>query len=382
MKVSNKKYKNFSIVFSPVGQLFTKKFLKNKNVKIQSEGDFVSRVQICTTIFYSLIITSLLIMLLSYFKVSIALELSKVEQLTERQIFLLKDQKKLIDFSILLIGLNIIFLTTMLIFFTNISLGNSIRYLTYIFNIIFIAQLLFFCNFVFVLDIFGLFSKTSSIDIWLKFITKWWLWIVVVSLCLTTFGVHTKLFVFINLINREWTRIKMIRKNSNRENSFIFKFWVHPNENRARKLMIVAGALSMSFASIIHFASLVFQNIDLDFMKYFSLFFGCIIILIAFIIPYNKFSVYYFGAAFLIYSGITIYALVMIQNTAFLPGQWIIYIYFFCIIVWSIILSSNINIFISILNKINVYAIVVNQFDGVEQFKETVDTIYKESHGK
>ncbi|AXK51103.1 hypothetical protein [Spiroplasma alleghenense] len=378
MKELKKKYRNFSDVLSPVGVMFTKKMLKNSDLKIASEGDFVNRVQICTAIFYSLITTSVIFLLLIYYKISLTLELQNSELLNERDIFLLNDQINLINIAMMVIGFNIVGLTTIIIFFTKISLGNSTKYFTYFFNFIFICQLLFFCNFIFVLDAFGLFSKTSSLGLWINFITKWWLWVVVISLCLISYKIYSKLFIFINAINREWTKINMLRKTGDKENSFVFKYWIHPNENSARRLMIVAGSLSMGLASVLHFIS-IFQQVDLDFMKYFSLFFGVSVLLVSFMAPYNKFSIYYFGVILLIYSGLMIYSLVVIQEKSYLSGHQVLFVYLFNIIIWFFALGSNVNIWIAILNKINVYAVVVKPFDSVEQFKESVEKIYEQA---
>ncbi|AHI53730.1 hypothetical protein SSABA_v1c03180 [Spiroplasma sabaudiense Ar-1343] len=369
----NKKYKNFSNILSPVGTMFTKRYLKNRSVKIASEGDFVNRVQICVPTFFTIIVCSLLFILATYYKISLALEIKNINIDQDSKSYI-SYQIKLLNAFLGVIGFNLMFSLTIMIFYLNVSLGKSIKYFTIFYNVVFVFQILIISNIAFVLDFFGLLTDISSIKLWSDFLVEGWIWIVVIGIAVFTFTLYGKIFSHINGLNREWLKISMLKKTGSRENAFIFKFWIHPNENRARKLMIISGSMSMVMASALHLIS-VFMKVNINEMKYFLLFLGIIVIFASFIIPYNNFSIYYFGAILLVFTGLVIYSLVIIQKKSFLNGMQYLYVYFFNIIIWITCLFSNINIWIAVLNKVKIYAVVVKPFESDEDFKEGVKNL-------
>lgn len=370
--MSNKSGLSDKLVTGKLGNIYTKRFLASKNVRMVSEGDFLARVRCLCRVTFSLPFQAIWIFFFIYARIIVQKSTATNMIVPEDQLWLIKQQIVVLNFFITVQLYHILLFSSVIIVMLNMTMGKGVTIFTSIFNVLFIAEALLFASFIFVLDWVGILQNFKSISYFLEVIRTQWLWIIMIIAAMRSFWPVRKVWREINAWNREWIRIDRYRRTEDKENAFIFKTWVTPGEIKARIGMISAGWLAIFLASAFELLD-VFFNAGFEVMKYTILIFGYVIFLAAFIVPYSRMSLifYWVNQTFLL--GLVIYACVMAQDYAWQPGNHFYYLYLIILLPWMICLRAAIRYTWTIKDREEIKAVVLNMFENQDEFEQYLD---------
>lgn len=367
------------ILHGYLGNMFTKRFLKSKNVIMVSEGDFIARLRICVRTAMVLPFYLLYFCAFLYFGYAVSKEQGQlIHNSTYDEMYKLYDQQRYIIFAFTLITVyHVVLISFVFIVMMNMTMNKATTVVTAIFNALYISEQLFFASLIFILKWVGLFDwihpgmqfDTAELG---SLISTNWLWVFVYILAAISFRHLKHYFREINVWNREWIRIERYRKTEDKENAFIFKSWVSPGEIKARHLMIGAASFCIFAASIMHVCDILgFTSYTV--VKFMILFFGYAVFVCAYTVPYNKISLIFFWGCHIFILGLFVYAMYVVQNLAWKAGNAPLYAYLSLFIPWAISLSSAIHYTWTIKDKEEIRAIVLNEFTSQDDFEEYLE---------
>ncbi|WP_339020401.1 hypothetical protein [Spiroplasma endosymbiont of Atherix ibis] len=361
------------LIRGKIGEFFTRAFLKSKQVKMVSEGDYLARLRCCCKVVYSMPIQIIWIALFFYARIVVQKYMNNsANGIKLEDLWLYKDQINVLNTFMFIQIYHLFIMSAVLIVMLNMTMGKGTTFFTTIFNILYISEGLLYGSFLFVLDWVGILHKFQDISQLLEILKTQWLWIFAIFIALFSYVPLKSIFKDINMWNREWIRIQRYRKTEDRENGFIFKTWVTPGEIKARILMISAGWFLIVSASVFHLMD-VFASTNFNTIKYIILISGYIIFLTSYVIPYNTISlIFYWIYQFLLFAFV-IYALYMVQNVAWLSFMWYHYLNLILLIPWMLSLSSSIRYTWTIKDKEEIKAVALNMFETEDDFEEFID---------
>lgn len=357
------------LITGKLGNSYTKRFLKSKYVKIVSEGDFLTRIRSLCFLTYIIPFQVIWLSFFIYIRVVIGLQYQTNIVVPDENIWLVSEQIFILNLFISIQAYHIFILFMVMIIMLNMTMSRGVTIFSVFFNVLYISEILFYASLIFFLEWINLLQQFSSLSTFWEVFNTQWIWIVVLLGTIISFSPLTKIFKEINIWNREYISIDRYRKTEDKENSFIFKTWVTPGEITARKTMITAGLFAIMIASIFQLLD-VFSSSEFLAIKYVILIFGHFVFLVAFVLPYNKYSLifYWLNQAFLL--GLMIYGLVVIQNMAWHPNNWYMYLYLLLIIPWILSLKSAINYSWTIKKREGIKAVVLNTFLNNKEFEQ------------
>jgi hypothetical protein len=352
------------------GDCFTKRFLMSRHVVMLSEGDYLNRLKICVRVVTLMPFYVVMLGLFLYFHFAIEKQYSG--QTTPVLDKLIVDQNVVIDGMIFLMAGQLMLLLYSLIIMLNMSMGRATYFVTMIFNVVYISEALFFWSFIFILDWSGLIKKfTSGQDVLNTFLSQW-IYLAIYLLGLICYKTTKRIFIEFNNWNREWIRIDRYRKTEDRENAFIFKTWVTPGEISARKHMIAVAILFILAANVMDLVD-VLNFSDFDVATYLLLGVGYFIFIASFVMPYSKWSLFYYWSCFAFAFGVLLFGLYHIQATAWDHGNWFEYAYVLTVIPFLVAMVGAIRYTWTIRNKEEIQAIVISEFESAEDFAKFID---------
>lgn len=369
--LSRKDIKQISNFF---GNKLTKRFLGSKHVVMVSEGDYVLRLKIIIKAVSLLIFYTLFFCVFMYYftKTNIVWK-----QTTDATLGILLEQQKFVLISMISILLiNGIMAACSVIVMLNMTMGKGCSIFAGFFNIIYIAEALFFSSIIYIMDFAGVIRKFSNMNTFLNVLQTQWIWIAVYILGFIVFIISKSLFTNINQWYREWVKVDNYRKTQNKENGFIFKTWITKNEIKARKLLIAASWLLIICANGMDLSDLR-KVTTYDSFKYVVLLSGYAFFIGSFIVRYSKISLIYFWGSALTMIILFSFGLYHIQNTAWKSKFYFEYSYITLFIPLILTLVSCSKYTWSIINQEQVQAIVVTGFETPEEFE-----IYVEENNK
>lgn len=357
------------LITGKLGNSYTKRFLKSKYVKIVSEGDFLTRIRSLCFLTYIIPFQVIWLSFFIYIRVVIGLQYQTNIVVPDENIWLVSEQIFILNLFISIQAYHIFILFMVMIIMLNMTMSRGVTIFSVFFNVLYISEILFYASLIFFLEWINLLQQFSSLSTFWEVFNTQWIWIVVLLGTIISFSPLTKIFKEINIWNREYISIDRYRKTEDKENSFIFKTWVTPGEITARKTMITAGLFAIMIASIFQLLD-VFSSSEFLAIKYVILIFGHFVFLVAFVLPYNKYSLifYWLNQAFLL--GLMIYGLVVIQNMAWHSNNWYMYLYLLLIIPWILSLKSAINYSWTIKKREGIKAVVLNTFLNNKEFEQ------------
>ncbi|QGS52103.1 hypothetical protein [Spiroplasma tabanidicola] len=361
-----------ALIHGPVGNMYTKRFLKSKHVNMVSEGDFLARIRCLCAATYALPFQLIFVFYFIYARVAVQIEANKSFIVPSEDNYLFRDQVNLLNIFVALQLYHILLLSITMIVMLNQTLGIGTIIFTTIYNFLFIAEALLYGSFLFVLDWVGILKKFKDISYVWEMVKTQWLWIVGIYLLLRSFRPLIGIFKDVNMWNREWIRIDRYRKTEDKENAFVFKTWVTPGEIKARREMIAAGWFAIILASVFEITD-VFLNTHYELTKYIILIFGYIVFLGAYVVPYNKYSLIFFWVNQTFLLGLLIYALTLIQNNAWQQYNWYMYFYGLLLIPWVLSLKASIRYTWTIKDAQEIKAVVLNMFDNKDDFEKFLE---------
>ncbi|QHX36809.1 hypothetical protein [Spiroplasma sp. BIUS-1] len=361
------------LVRGKLGEMFTRRFLKSKHVKMVSEGDFLARLRSCCKVVYTMPIQAIWIAFFFYARIIVQNHMNNpASAIKPEDLWLYKDQMNVLNTFMSIQIYHLFIMSAVLIVMLNMTMSRGTTIFTAIFNTLYIAEALLYGSFLFVLDWVGLLHKFQNLGEMLEALRTQWIWIIAIFIALMSYFPLKSIFYDINMWNREWIRVERYRKTEDRENGFIFKTWVTPGEIKARKLMITTGWFLILCASIFHLMD-IFASTQFNSAKYVILVAGYIIFLSAYVVPYNSWSLifYWINQAFLF--GFITYGLYMVQNVAWQAHMWYYYLYLTMLVPWLLSLNAAIRYTWTIKDREEIKAVVLNMFEGEDDFEQYLE---------
>ncbi|AGR41413.1 hypothetical protein [Spiroplasma taiwanense] len=360
------------LIAGKMGDMFTKRFLKSRNVNMVSEGDYLARLRCLCRATYSLPVQFLFTCFFIYARVIVEAYFLNSQTNSEITNLLIVDQINVLNVFIVIQLYHIFILSSVIIVMLNMTLGRGTTIFTALFNVLYLSEALLYGSFLFILDWTGLLYKFSNPAELLLALSTQWLWLFAIIIAMWSFSPLRSIFKDVNMWNREWIRVDRYRKTEDRENAFIFKTWVTPGEISARNLMIVAAWFCIFTASAFHLMD-IFASTGFNSVKYVILIFGYIVFLAAYVVPYNKISLIFYWTNQIFLFSLFTYGLYMIQNEAWIYSQWYLYLYILLIIPWALSLRSAIKYTWTLKDKEEIKAIVLNMFDEDNEFEKFIE---------
>jgi hypothetical protein len=353
------------------GDVFTKRFLKSQHVVMLSEGDFLNRLKICVR---TVLITPMFLLFLGlflYYRIAIIDQFAENAASAEMA-KLFSDQKVILNLMIILAGVHLMTVFYALIVMLNLTMGKASYAFTMIFNVVYIAESLFYCSFVFLLDWSGIIKKFGNWNEALTMIRTQWIFVIVYIVAFISFLGTKKIFRDFNAWNREWIRIDRYRKTEDRENAFVFKTWVTPGEISARKHMMATAIILIIAANFMDLFDTI-KLTDFDYVTYVILIAGYLIFIGTFVVPYAKLSLIYYWGCFTFTAVILVIGLYHLQNTAWVGMNFFEYAYVLTVIPFFVTLVGSVRYTWTIRNKEEIQAIVISEFETQEEFQNYVE---------
>ncbi|ARU91453.1 hypothetical protein SCLARK_00834 [Spiroplasma clarkii] len=360
------------LVMGKLGNIYTKRFLKSKNVNIVSEGDFLSRIRILCSATYLMPFQAVWICFFLYARLTVGLNIGSNAVVPAEQLWLLKEQVFVLNFFLSVQLYHIFLLAIVMIVMLNMTLGKGVTIFTSIFNALYIAEAMLYSSFIFILAWVGILQNFNSFSGFFTVITTQWIWVVMIIGAMISFAPISDLWREVNIWNREWIRIDRYRRTEDKENGFVFKTWVTPGEIKSRRGMIIAGWFSIFIASVFELMD-VFANTQFLVFKYIILIFGYVVFIASFVVPYNRLSLifYWLNQTFLL--GLAIYGLVLIQGQAWQSGNWYMYCYIMLLFPWGYSFRAAIRYTWTLKDKEEIKAVVLNMFDNKDDFEKYLE---------
>ncbi|AHI53073.1 hypothetical protein [Spiroplasma culicicola] len=361
------------LVNGKMGDMYTKRFLKSQHVNMVSEGDFLTRVRSLCFATYLIPFQVVWIAFYLYARIMVGIERNNPNAIINPdEYYLLSDQITILNVFLAIQIYHVFLLSTILIVMLNMTMGKGITIYTIFFNFLFISEALLYASLIFILDWVGILHKFKDWSYFFEMLRTQWLWILAIFIAYRSFKPLITIFKNVNNWNREWIRIDRYRKTEDKENAFVFKTWVTPGETRARTGMIVAGWFAIITASVFELLD-VFINTEFTVMKYLILIFGYIVFLGAYIVPYNKYSLFFYWINHAFLFGLTVYGLVLVQNQAWYWPNFYMYAYLVLLIPWAISLKASIRYTWTLKDKEEIKAVVLNMFESQDEFEQYLE---------
>ncbi|WP_338970715.1 hypothetical protein [Spiroplasma endosymbiont of Labia minor] len=367
--MDNKMFAN-RLVNSFIGDMYTKRFIKSQNVKIVSEGDYIYRIR---TLCYATILVPLYLIFIGlfiYYRVALNFDADSLYNTnpTQETLDAIEMQKQVILLFASFACYHLFLIIYVMIVMLNQTMGKSVTIFTTIFNILFIGELFEISCTLFILERMGLVGRVGDID-FLQVLQKQWIWIFAFLISNISFIPISGIFKGINQWHREWIRIDNYRKTNDKENGFIFKTWVSKGEIKARITIITVSVFSIMFSSGLEICKYFF-TFNFDPMIYTMLIFGMLMYVGSYVIPFNFFSLIFFGVIFLFFTALSFYVFYILQNEAWKSNNWFYYLYAVVIFLWFGSFDATIRFWWSLRNKNEIKAIVIDPFNQENQFED------------
>ncbi|QEH62052.1 hypothetical protein SCHIN_v1c08570 [Spiroplasma chinense] len=361
------------IINGPIGNMYTKRFLKSKHVNMVSEGDFLARIRCLCSATYLIPIQGIWALFYVYARLVVGHSAGSAMVADLDEAWLIKDQLNVLNMLVVIQLYHIILMSTVMIVMLNMTMGKGTTVFTVIFNVLFLAEALFYGSFVFILDWAGILRKFKNLSEVAKMLKTQWLWIIAIIVAVRSFKPLIGMFKDINMWNREWIRVDRYRKTEDKENAFVFKTWVTPGEIWARKMLIIAGWFAIITASVFQLTD-VFFNTQYTTMKYLILAFGYFVFLGAYAMPYNKISLIFYWTSQTFLLVLMIYGFVLVQDYAWVsPKNAYMYAYLALILPWWLSFKAAIRYTWTLKDREEIKAIVLNMFETEDEFEQYLD---------
>ncbi|WP_342268559.1 hypothetical protein [Spiroplasma endosymbiont of Aspidapion aeneum] len=340
-----------------MGNFLTLKFLASKYVKIMSEGDYVYRVRVLVRSIWLAPFYLMFFCLYIYYKIFV-FKLGTLDP----------SQNKLLNVTLIISGYHLIIISMVIIYFFYQSMGKYCWIFTNLCSVLYIGEVLIICSVFFLAKWGGLLYKYNDISDLLYILRNYWLFIVFYFLVIIFMRPLGNIFQDIDMWKREWERIERFQDTKDKENAFIFKRWITPEEVRARAILRHVAIYGMILSNIFIFIDVFWPQFKFEPIAYFYLIFSYFLYVGSHFFPFNVYSCIYYWLAFIVSTGMFIYSLYMIQEYAY--DHYYMYAYFYSIIPWFASLRSAILYGWILKEKPEIKAIVITQFEKPEDFED------------